>query len=339
MMEAMRSSLEKARPILVGLTAAVLLIVVFTGILLSMWYVPSSDPLRSTDGTPQTIVTSTRLLRSGPYTDTVSASLQKPQVAHALDGEPVVSAAQSSIRVSIQNAPYGTTIRRIHHWMSDVLLVMLTALLGLLGLLRTFETDRSAWVRFLTLMLIAVAGGWTGRILVDDVYAEISRRVMGHELSNAPLGGFITSVLGIDPGSLLLARTYSAHIFLFGVLGLLMITPDVRQLLRDASRPPLLSTGLLIALGVSSLTVPDWGLRDAVKGLAGWERVSPWWGIVPFRNWSQWLGSELAGFLAITRALVLLLLPMWHRKMPRRSATMFLVLLVVMFLVGLLFGN
>ena len=339
MNEAVRSSLQKARPTLVGLSAVVLAIVLFTGVLLSMWYVPSSDPFRSSDGTLQTIVTSRRLLQSGPFTDTISASVQKPQLAPAGVGEPAVSAAQSSIRVSIHNTPFGSTVRRIHHWMADILLGLLGALMIVLGLLRTFETERSSWVRYLSLTALAVAGGWTGRILVDDVYAEISRRVMGHELSNAPLGGVVTSVLGIAPGGLLLARTYSVHGFLLGVLGLLMITPDIRQLIRDAARPPIVSVGLLIALAVSYVAVPDWGMRDAVRGLAGWERVTAWWGIAPFRSWSLWLGSELGGYVAVLLGGLFVALPFWHRKMDRRTVSLFLTLLLAMLLVGLLFGN
>lgn len=339
MTDAVRSSMAKTRPILVGLSAVALSIVVFTGLLLSMWYVPSSEPRRSSDGTPQTIVTSTRHLEYGPYTDTVAASVQRPQLAPALPGDIVVSAAQSSIRVSIHNAPYGSAIRSIHHWMSDVLLGLLTVLLAVLCLLRTYESDRTTWLRLFSLLLVALAGGWTGRILVDDVYAEISRRVMGNELSNAPLGGVVTSVLGIAPGGLLLARTYSVHGFLLGVLGLLMITPDIRQLIRDAARPPIVSVGLLTALAVSYVAVPDWGMRDAVRGLAGWEHVAAWWGIAPFRSWSLWLGSELGGYVAVLLGGLFVALPFWHRKMDRHTVSLFLTLLLAMLLVGLLFGN
>ncbi len=331
--------MQKARAILVGLSTFALLIVVCTGLLLSMWYVPSSDPLRSSDGTPQTIVTSTRILQNGPYTDTVAASSERPLLAPALPGDIVMSAAQSSIRVSIHNAPYGPTIRRIHHWMSDVLLVLLTVLLTVLCSLRIYESDRTTWPRSLSLVLIALAGGWTGRILVDDVYSEISRRVMGHELGSAPLGGLIISVLGIEPDALLLARTYSVHAILVGVLSLLLITPDIRSTLRDASRPPLLFISLLIALGVAYLAVPDWGMRDAVRGLAGWERVTAWWGIAPFRSWSLWLGSELGGYVAVLLGGLLVALPFWHRKMPPRTVALFLMLLLAMLIVGLLFGN
>lgn len=339
MNDAMRSSLESARPILLGLSASALLVVVFTGILLSMWYQPSSEPLRTSDGTAQTVVTSTRRLQSGPYIDTIQASALTPQLAPAAAGEPVVSAAQSSIRVSIHNAPYGDTVRRIHHWMSDVLLALLTALLTVLCLLRTFEADRSLWLRYVLLTLMALAGGWTGRILVDDVYAEISRRVMGHELSSAPLGEMICGILGIQPGSLLLARTYSVHGFIFGVLGLLLIAPDVRQILRRASRPPLLSAALLIALAAAFISVPDWGMRDALRGLAGWEHVTPWWGIAPLRAWSLWLGSELAGYVGVIVMLLLATLPVWFRRMPRSTVTAFLVVLLGMMIMGLLFGN
>ncbi|MFM8770857.1 MAG: hypothetical protein ACKOE4_02370 [Candidatus Kapaibacterium sp.] len=334
----MRSSLERALPILLGLSAAVLLVVVATGFLLSMWYVPSSEPVRTIDGTAQTIVTSARYLSNGPFTDTITASSMNPQLAPALASEPVVSAAQSSIRVVIHNAPYGSTIRRIHHWMSDILLALLTALMSVLCVLRTYETDRSLWLRILSITLIAVAGGWTGRILVDDVYAEISRRIMGHELQTAPLGNVIAAVLGIQPGALHLARTYSVHGFLLSVLGLLLITPDLRQVLRQASRPPLLSTALLLAIAVSFIALPEWGMRDAVRGLAGWEHVTPWWGIVPFRTWSHWLGSELAGYVMIPTALALGLLPYWHRRISRRGVSILLTAIAIALVVGFLFG-
>lgn len=331
--------MEKARPLLVGLSAIALLMVVFTGILLAMWYVPSSDALRSSDGTDQTIATSVRLLHNGPYTDTIAATVLTPQLAPASLGDPVISVAQSSIRVSINNAPFGQTLRRIHYWMSDVLLGLLTVLLAVLCLLRTYESDRTTWLRLFSLLLIALAGGWTGRILVDDVYAEISRRIMGHELSSAPLGGIIAALLGIEPGALLLARTYSVHGFLLGVLGLLMITPELRRILDDATRAPILSIGLLIAVGVSFVAVPNWGLRDAVRGLAGSEHVTAWWGIAPFRSWTQWLGSELAGYVGILLMAMLVTLPFWHRKMPPRTVALLLMLLLAMLLTGLLFGN
>lgn len=338
MTSTMRSSLEGARPILIGLSAATLLIIVVTGSLLSMWYVPSSDPLRTLDGTTQTIVTSTRLLQSGPFTDTIEASSLNPQLAPATTGEPVVSAAQSSIRVAIHNAPYGNVVRSIHYWMSDILLALLTALMSVLCVLRTYEADRSLWLRCTLWMLVALAGGWTGRILVDDVYAEISRRIMGHELQTAPLGNALAAILGIQPGSMLLARTYTVHGFLLGALSLLLITPNLRDMLGQASRPPFLSTALLIAIGVSFVSLPDWGMRDSVRGLVGWERVTPWWGIVPFRAWSQWLGSELAGYLMISTILALGSLPFWYRRFSRWAVAILLTLIAIALVVGFLFG-
>lgn len=335
---AMRSSLEKARPILFGFSTATLLIIIGTGILLSMWYVPSSDPVRTPDGTAQTIITSTRLLRSGPFIDTITASPLHTQLAPASKAEPVISAAQSSIRVAIHNAPYGTTLRRIHHWMSDVLLVSLTALLVCLSLLRIYETDTSQWLKVFLLIIIAMAGGWTGRILVDDVYAEISRRIMGHELQSVPLGNAVASILGIQPGAMHLARTYSVHGFVLGVIGLLLITPDLREVLRQAGRPPFLSAALLGAIGVSVIALADWGMRDAVRGLAGWEHVTPWWGIVPFRTWSQWLGSELAGYLTIPTILAVGALPFWYLRTSRRTVTVLLGVISIALVVGFLFG-
>ncbi|MBU3678229.1 MAG: hypothetical protein FGM32_01310 [Candidatus Kapabacteria bacterium] len=338
MTSAARSSLESAQPILIGLSAATLLLVVVTGMLLSMWYVPSSDPLRTSTGAAQTIVTSTRLLHSGPYTDTITASSVNPQLAPASTGEPAVSAAQSSIRVTIHNAPYGSAVRSIHHWMSDILLALLTTLMSVLCVLRTYEADRSLWLRLISLTLITVAGGWTGRILVDDVYAEISRRIMGYELQTAPLGNAISAILGIQPGALLLARTYSVHGFMLGVIGLLLITPNLRQILVQASRPPFFSTALLVSVAVSFISVPDWGLRDALRGLAGWEHVTPWWGIVPFRTWSHWLGSELAGYLAIPAIIAFGSLPLWYRQISKRAVTILFTVIALALLVGFLFG-
>jgi hypothetical protein len=204
---------------------------------------------------------------------------------------------------------------------------------------RSYETDRSLWLRVLALTVATVAGGWTGRILVDDVYAEISRRIMGHELASAPMGDILVRLLGIEPGSLLLARTYSLHGLILGAIAMLVFATDMRQVFRGERGFPALLVGLLVAVGVSLISIPDWGMRDAVRGLAGWERVSPWWGIVPFRAWSQWLGSELAGYVAIALTTLLVTLPFWHRRMARTSVVGFLILLGVMLVAGLLFGN
>jgi hypothetical protein len=334
-----KASQVRINEFLMGISAVAFVVVAITGVLLSLWYVPSSDPLRMADGRTLTVITSTRTELVGPFTDTLVASPENPCLAPARSGQAVTSAAQSSIRVAIHNAPFGQVVRRIHYWMSDVLLAALTALLVIMCLRRCYETDRSLWLRALALTAAALAGGWTGRILVDDVYAEISRRIMGHELASAPMGDIIVRLLGIEPGSLLLARTYSLHGLILGAFAMLVFATDMRQAFRGArSYPPLLA-GLLAAVGVSLISIPDWGMRDAVRGLAGWERVSPWWGIVPFRAWSQWLGSELAGYVAIALTTLLVTLPFWHRRMARTSVVGFLILLGVMLVAGLLFGN
>ncbi|MEN9281684.1 MAG: hypothetical protein RL594_619 [Bacteroidota bacterium] len=324
---------------LVAMNVTLAVIVVVTGVLLSFWYVPSSQPARTRDGANLTIVTQLRIDTVGRFVDTLRASPSMPRLAPQRSGEVVPSMAQASIRVDISRAPFGAIVRSLHRWISDVLLITAALLVLALAGFKAYELPSGAWKRSLLLLGCILLGGWTGRILVDDVYAEISRRIMGHELSEAPFGGFLVAILGIEPSAAHLARTYSVHAIVLGIGGVLLVSRELRSCLQDVHWLWVggVTIGVSVVAGV--VAVPEYGLRDAIQGLLGSVSVRPWWGIVPFRSWVQWLGAELAGYVLLGTLMALFLLPHWHHSTTPRTVRLVMLSIALALLAGALFGN
>ncbi|MBU3699877.1 MAG: hypothetical protein FGM33_07695 [Candidatus Kapabacteria bacterium] len=323
------------------LAVAVVLVIVIglTGAALSFWYVPSSQPLRTADGRGLTILTQSRIDSIGGFVDTLRATPQMPRTATARSSDIVPSQAQASIRVDVQNAPAGGIVRRIHAGASDVLLVVLVILCCLLVVEGRYARQPSTWQRLVVMTLLVLAGGWTGRILVDDVYAEISRRVMAHELSQSPFGSAVARLLGVESGGVRLARTAIVHVLLIGVLTLYFSLRGWRTLWDGINKPLTLGISAFGIAAGYAIGYADWGVRDAVQGLHGTEKVTPWWGIQPLRAWTQWIGTELTGYLVIAGVVAAMMLPLWYSRTSRRTVTVLCLALAGLLLMGLLFGN
>ena len=159
------------------------------------------------------------------------------------------------------------------------------------------------------MLIVALAAAWTGRILPDDIYADVSVRIVGHELLEAPLGDVLVAVLGIVPGEPMLARTYFVHILLGAASVWLAYV-----LWRERQHVPLVvGAGLAVAIIAAIMPIHAFGARDAVTGLAGTVQVDPWWVIRPLHELVGVLGAELAGYVMLGGTLVLVLLPVWRR--------------------------
>jgi hypothetical protein len=145
--------------------------------------------------------------------------------------------------------------------------------------------------------------------LPDDIYAEVSLRIVGHELLEAPLGDALVAVLGIVPGEPMLARTYFVHILLGAAsVWLAYVLWRERQYV-----PLVVGAGLAVAIIAAIMPIHAFGARDAVTGLAGTVHVDPWWVIRPLHELVGVLGAELAGYVMLGGTLVLVLLPVWRR--------------------------
>ena len=300
--------IDAARRMCLGVFAMLIGIELVTGLLLGLLYEPSRMPAATPDGRPTTMLMGERVERVGPFTDTVGRPAT-PSLVPARPGELVPSAAAASVQVQINNAPGGAIARAMHHTLAGWLVVLACFVVVSSAIARVYEHAASTWVMSIGMLIVALAAAWTGRILPDDIYADVSVRIVGHELLEAPLGDVLVAVLGIVPGEPMLARTYFVHILLGAASVWLAYV-----LWRERQHVPLVvGAGLAVAIIAAIMPIHAFGARDAVTGLAGTVQVDPWWVIRPLHELVGVLGAELAGYVMLGGTLVLVLLPVWRR--------------------------
>ena len=300
--------IDIARRMCLGVFAMLIGIELVTGLLLGLLYEPSRMPAATPDGRPTTMLMGERVERVGPFTDTVGRPAT-PSLVPARPGELVPSAAAASVQVQINNAPGGAIARAMHHTLAGWLVVLACFVVVLSAIARVYEHAASTWVMSIGMLIVALAAAWTGRILPDDIYADVSLRIVGHELLEAPLGDVLVAVLGIVPGEPMLARTFFVHILLGAASVWLAYV-----LWRERQHVPLVvGAGLAVAIIAAIMPIHAFGARDAVTGLAGTVQVDPWWVIRPLHELVGVLGAELAGYVMLGGTLMLVLLPVWRR--------------------------
>ncbi len=227
-----------------GLSLFLLVLVAVTGILLSMYYVPSATPAQ--DGTGRPLVTVRALqtvewnghnynageLLAVPYDeannepDIPSALRQSVEVVeNSQTGKPVSPGeAWVSIHQRImREARFGWLVRSIHGYASSMLVASL-----LIQLLSSFflgfyrSPRRAVWVTGVLLLLLVLAAGYTGSVLPWDTHAWAAAQIgLSIPESGIPgIGSWIADVFraGGEVSTLTLMRMYSLHVTVLPVL-------------------------------------------------------------------------------------------------------------------------
>jgi hypothetical protein len=217
---------------------------------------------------------------------------------------------------------------------------------ALLGFAGAYASNPRQWLMSIGVAVLSLALAWTGRVLPDDVYSMISRTIVSNELREAPLGDFITRILGLHFGELSLSRTFIMHAFVMGGALCVVAYRMAKALGYQASREPMAKAmgyygiafvaAVLFALGSP---IHQYPIRDAVKGVAGGEHVVAWWTIMPIHAWAIWLGAELAGFVAIVLVLKLVTVPLWHKSMRPAYAKTLIAVASLAIVLAYMFGN
>lgn len=314
-----------------------------TGILMSMYYIPSDAPARTVDGKPLAISGSLRLDTVGNFIDTLNVP-GRTALVPARTGELVPSMAAASLHVALENAPLGSFIRAMHQHAATALVLTSLFWAALLGFAGAYASNARLWLMSIGVAVLALAMAWTGRVLPDDVYSMISRTIVSNELREAPLGDFITRILGLHYGELSLSRTYIMHALVMGG-GMCVLALRVVMGYQTSQRPMAKAMGyygiafvaaVLFALGSP---IHQYPIRDAIRGVSGGEHVFAWWTIMPIHAWAIWLGAELAGFVAIVLVLKLATMPLWHRSMRPAYAKTLIAVVSLAIVLAYMFGN
>ena len=187
-----------------AISLSCLMVLVVTGVFLLVFYDPSSDPV----------------VYHGSYP--------------LLQGVPVSRAYASTLHVSFE-VPGGLLARQAHHWAA--LLLPASLMLQLLSTFFTagFRRPRHwSWVLLALTFVLALAGGWSGYGLPDDMLAGTGLRIVEGILMGLPVIGSRVSFVvfgGEYPGSII-ERMYWLHVAVVPALLVLVLALRLRIAVR-----------------------------------------------------------------------------------------------------------
>lgn len=168
-------------------TAACLVVVMVTGIVLMFFYTPSSDTISYT----------------GAYAPLHDAAVSK--------------AFASTMHVTFE-IPGGRLLRQAHHWSALMLPASIVVQLVITFFTGGYRRPRRAmWVLLVLAFLAAVATGWSGYALPDDMLSSTGLRIVeGIVLGIPAVGTWLASVLfgGSFPGRVV-ENLYPLHVVVF----------------------------------------------------------------------------------------------------------------------------
>ncbi|MDQ1586846.1 MAG: ubiquinol-cytochrome c reductase cytochrome b subunit, partial [Microbacteriaceae bacterium] len=170
------------------------------------------------------------ILLSGTFLTFFFQASQAPVIYNGsfvpLKGVEMSSAMSSTLNISF-DIRGGLLMRQVHHWAA----LLFVAAIGL-HMLRIYFTGAFRkprelnWVIGFVLFILAMAEGFTGYSLPDDLLSGNGLRIIDGLVKGIPLIGTWTSFLlfgGEFPGTAIVGRLYTLHILLLPALVLAMI--------------------------------------------------------------------------------------------------------------------
>jgi ubiquinol-cytochrome c reductase cytochrome b subunit len=144
----------------------------------------------------------------------------------ALHGVDVSNAYDSVLKISFDTRA-GLVIRQAHHWAAILFVAVIVLHLSRVFFTGAFRKPREInWVIGVTLLLLAVANGFTGYSLPDDLLSGTGLRIAYSLMLSLPLVGSWLAFLvfgGEFPADSIISRLYTIHTLIIPVtLGLLL---------------------------------------------------------------------------------------------------------------------
>lgn len=264
-----------------------------------------------------------------------------------LDGILMSEAYRSTLDISFE-VRGGLLIRQLHHWAALVFVAAIGVHLLRIFFTGAFRRPREAnWLIGVTLFLLALAEGFAGYSLPDDLLSGTGLRIAQGIMLSIPVVGTYVSMFafgGEFPGHELIPRLYSLHILLLP--GLLLALVAVHLILvfhlkhthwagrgrtnRNAVGKPMFpqftaTSGGLFLIVFGALTV-----------LAGVAQINPIWVYGPYSPAVVSTGSQPDWYVGFLEG-ALRLVPPWETAVAGHTV-MWNVLLPAVVLPGVLFA-
>ena len=157
-----------------------------------------------------------------------------------LQGQEVSKAFASTLDISFE-VPGGLLLRQAHHWAALLLPAALVAQLLVTFFTGAFrEPRRAAWVLLFLIFIAALAGGWSGYALPDDMLSGTGLRIFEGILLGIPVVGTWLKELffgGPFPGQVI-ENLYPIHVAVVPVLLVALIALRIAILYRRHPSKP-----------------------------------------------------------------------------------------------------
>ncbi|MET9827807.1 ubiquinol-cytochrome c reductase cytochrome b subunit [Streptomyces sp. NPDC006385] len=264
-----------------------------------------------------------------------------------LDGVRMSAAYESTLDISF-DVRGGLLIRQLHHWAALVFLAAIGLHLLRIFFTGAFRRPREVnWLIGVTLFLLALAEGFAGYSLPDDLLSGTGLRIAQGIMLSIPVVGTYVSMFafgGEFPGEDIVPRLYGLHILLLP--GLLLALVSVHLILvfhlkhtqwagrgrtrRNAVGKPMFPHFTATSGGLFLMV---FGVLTVLSGVA---QINPIWAYGPYRPDVVSTGSQpdwYVGFLEGSLRLV----PPWETTVAGHTV-MWNVLLPAVVLPGLLFA-
>ena len=144
----------------------------------------------------------------------------------ALDGVAMSAAYQSVLHLCF-DVPAGLLIRQMHHWAALIFMAAIVTHMARLFFTAAYRRPREInWMIGVTLLLLAIANGFIGYSIVDDLLSGAGLRIAYSILLSVPVAGDWLAFIGLGgvyPSPVAIPRLYSLHIFLVPAVIALLI--------------------------------------------------------------------------------------------------------------------
>lgn len=212
--------------------------------------------------------------------------------------DPLVGAEMSAAYRSVIHLSFdvrgGLLVRQIHHWSAIVFLASIVVHLLRVFFTGAFRRPREInWIVGAGLLLLALAEGFAGYSVLDDVLSGVGLRITHGIIESIPVvGAWLASFVfgGPFPGDQIIGRLYVAHVFLLPAAITALITIHLALIVRQshtqfpgAGRREDNVVGLKVWPGYAARSVGLFMLVAALlTALGGFVQINPVWLWGPF---------------------------------------------------------
>jgi ubiquinol-cytochrome c reductase cytochrome b subunit len=248
-----------------------------------------------------------------------------------LDGVRMSAAFESVMHLSF-GVPAGLLIRQMHHWAADIFIGAILAHVARIYFTAAYRKPRELnWIIGLTLLVLALANGFFGYSLGDDMLSGAGLRIGYAILLSIPLIGPWLAFLvfgGTVPSGATLPRLYAWHIFLVPALLALLIGAHIALIWRQL-HTNFPGKGRSDRLIVGSRLWPTYTLKSialflaifaVIAALGAWLQIDPVWVYGPYKPVGIMPGAQPDWYLGWVEGAMRLFpgvnLRLWGRLVP-----------------------